>query len=87
MPTGPIVSVIIPAYNAEGFIETAVRSVLDQTERDLEVIVIDDASDDGTLMLVEQLAASDHRVRILRNETNEGPSRARNLGIDVARGE
>lgn len=87
MPTGPTVSVIIPAYNAEDFIETAVRSVLDQTERDLEVIVIDDASDDGTLKIVERIAASDQRVRILRNETNNGPSRARNLGIDGARGE
>ena len=82
----PLVSVIVPAYNAEGCLERCVRSVLVQTLGDLEVIVVDDGSADGTGALAVRLAADEARVRVVHRE-NGGLSAARNTGIDNARGE
>ncbi len=81
------VSVIIPAYNAEATIERAVISALAQTERDLEILVIDDASSDATAAIVARLARRDARVILLRCALNGGPAVARNRGIDQSRGE
>lgn len=81
----PLVSVIIPAYNAERFIADAVRSVLDQSWRELEVIVVDDGSTDGTADRVRPFLA-DPRVRYVRQE-NAGPAAARNRGIELAHGD
>jgi glycosyltransferase involved in cell wall biosynthesis len=80
-------SVIIPAYNAEAFVAQAVRSALQQTERRIEVIVIDDASSDATAEVVSGLAAADPRVRLLRNASNAGPGAARNVGFAAAQGD
>lgn len=80
------VSVVIPAYNAEPFVTKAVNSVLGQTERDLEVLVVDDASTDDTCRVVERLSASEQRVRLLRNPSNTGVSHAINNGMNAARG-
>lgn len=81
----PKVSVIIPAYNTEGYIARAVSSVLDQTERDIEVVVVDDASTDATREVV--LGFSDERVKFFANERNSGPSVTRNRAIAESRGE
>jgi glycosyltransferase involved in cell wall biosynthesis len=82
----PTVSVIVPAYNAAGYLQAAVESALAQTRRDLEVIVVDDGSTDGTPDVLERCRALDPaRVRIVR-QANAGPSRARNHAIRVARG-
>lgn len=78
----PHVSVIIPAYNAEAFIADTVRSALDQTYRDLEVIVVDDGSADGTLKALEQFQG---RVRV-HAQANGGVARARNAGVRLAAG-
>lgn len=78
-----MISVVIPAYNAEETIERALESVLNQTHRDLEAIVVDDGSNDGTTDIVEFYARRDSRVRLLRKE-HAGPSAARNAGIDAA---
>ena len=80
----PRLSVVTPAFNAEATIETCVASVRAQTDPDLELIVVDDGSSDGTVEAVERQAAQDPRVRLLRQE-NAGPSRARNTGIAAAR--
>lgn len=84
MSADPLVSVVIPAYNAEKTIRNAIDSVLEQTMADLEVFVVDDASTDGTVHAVE--AIHDPRVRLLRSPGNLGPSAARNMALRRARG-
>lgn len=84
-PSSPgSVSVIIPTYNRLGTLARAVRSVLSQTHRNLELIVADDASTDGTEVFIRGL--DDDRVRYVRQPQNRGASAARNLGLDQARG-
>jgi hypothetical protein len=80
------VSVIIPAYNARDTIEETLRSVMAQTYRHMEVIIIDDGSRDGTADLVRRLAKADRRVRLVQ-KPNEGLAAARNTGIQHARGD
>jgi len=80
----PLVSVIIPARNAEKTIQNAIASVLEQTMPDLEIIVVDDASIDGTGEVVKGI--QDPRLRLLRAEKNIREAAARNLGMREARG-
>ena len=82
----PLVSVIIPAYNAEKFIERTLHSVLSQTYQNLEVIVVDDGSQDRTAEIVRSIAEQDRRV-ILLQQANSGVAAARNLGIQKSKGE
>lgn len=81
----PVVSVIIAAYNAEKYIERSVKSALEQTVNDVEVIVVDDASTDATMEKVRSI--SDHRIRMFTNAFNSGPAYSRNIGIREARGD
>jgi succinoglycan biosynthesis protein ExoO len=83
----PHVSVIIPAYNAEDYLERALNSALAQTMSNLEIIVVDDASADDTIGIAHRIAAKDSRVRVLHNEHNVGSSISRNRAIDAAQGE
>ena len=83
----PKITVIMPAYNAEQFIEAAIRSVMAQTVTDWELLVIDDGSRDGSCAVVEMLAAQDPRVRLLRNEQNMGVANTRNRGLSLCRGQ
>ena len=82
----PIVSVIVPAYNASAYIVETLASISAQTLADIEVIVIDDASTDQTAALVRTAAANDTRIRLLVQPRNAGPSAARNRAIDLASG-
>ena len=82
----PLISVILPAYNAEAYIEEAVRSALAQTWSELEVLVVDDGSADRTREICEQLAKADGRLRVLSRE-NGGAAAARNTGIAEAKGD
>ena len=77
------ISIIIPSYNNKSFLAQAVHSALQQSETG-EVIIVDDASTDGSLELVLSLAAKDHRVRLIRQSPNAGAGAARNRGIEVA---
>jgi len=81
----PTVSVIMPAFNAERYLHTAVESVLRQTFDDLELLIVDDGSTDGTVEIAGGYAARDARVRVLR-QTNAGPGPARNTGFAAAAG-
>lgn len=84
----PKVSVIIPAYNEEEGIRGAVESVLDQTYPDMEVIIVDDGSTDGTAAIVSRLSETyPDKVRLIRHEKNLGKFEALNSGMRAARGE
>lgn len=83
----PQVSVVMPAYNMERFLEEAVRSVMGQTLTDWELIIVDDCSSDDTWRIAEKLAAEDDRIRLVRGECNQGVAKTRNRGFDLCRGE
>lgn len=84
---GPLVSVIVTTYNPDpAEIATAVRSVLNQTWRNLEILLIDDCSQNTAPEVLEGLVAMDERIRLIRLESNGGTYRARNVGIAAARG-
>lgn len=84
--TAPLVSYVMPVHNAVRFVEGAIRSVLAQTVQDLELVVVDDGSDDGSASLVRRLAAEDGRVRLVEQD-HAGISAALNRGIEAAAGE
>lgn len=79
------ISVLIPVYNREKYISDSVKSILQQTRQDFELIVIDDGSTDKTADVVE--AYNDPRIRLVRHEKNKGISGARNTGLDHVRGQ
>ena len=81
----PAFSVVVPAYDAEETIARTIRSVLTQTDPDLELIVVDDGSTDSTPEVVERAAGGDPRLRLFR-QANQGTAAARNTGIGLARG-
>ncbi len=84
----PKISVVIPSYNGEAFIGKAIRSVLNQTFQDFEVLVVDDCSTDGTRDEVRRFEAIDKRVRLFTLKKNSGgPASPSNLGIGKSRGE
>lgn len=71
----PKVSILIPVYNRKKYIAECIQSALDQTFSDLEIVIVDNFSDDGTWEICQEYAARDSRIRIFRNETNIGPVR------------
>jgi glycosyltransferase involved in cell wall biosynthesis len=83
----PKVSVVIPAFNRASVVGNALQSVLGQSFQELEIIVVDDGSRDGTAEAVRQIAQSEARIRLIRHEANRGAQAARNTGIRAALGE
>lgn len=81
-----LVSVIVPVYNIEGYISRCLECISSQTYRDLEIILVDDGSDDGSGRILDEFAQKDARARVIRHESNLGPSAARNSGLDAATG-
>ncbi len=84
--SAPLVSVVIPIYDGERFLEKAVRSCLSQTHGNVEVILVDDGSSDGSRALAERLAAAHASVRCEHHAKNQGVSAAWNTGFSSARG-
>lgn len=84
-PDQPVVSVIVPAFNAETTLAETLGSVIRQTLEDWECLVVDDGSTDGTAVLVEAMAERDPRIRLVR-QANQGVGAARNTAIRAARG-
>ncbi len=82
----PLISIIVPTYNCEKYICRAINSVLSQNLKNLEIIVIDDASSDNTLNLLKQLHKNNPQIKILIQEKNQKQGAARNRGLDEARG-
>ena len=81
-----MISIVIPAYNAAATVGRCLDSLLAQTYRDFELIVVDDGSTDSTAQIISAYAERDSRIRLIRQE-NAGVSAARNVGLDVARGD
>lgn len=79
-------SIVIPVYNAQDYIERAIKSIQQQSFQDYEVICIDDGSKDNSSIILDRLCENDERIRVFHCE-NGGVSKARNTGIDLARGE
>lgn len=84
--SGPLVSVIMPSFNAERFIAEAIDSVISQTVEDWELIIVDDASTDATAAIAAAYQRRDPRIRLIAQTTNQGAASARNRGLDDARG-
>lgn len=83
---GPAVSIVTANYNGARHLAAAVRSVLDQTLEDFELIIVDDRSTDDSLAVIDEAAAGDPRVKVLVQAVNGGPGAARNRAFDEARG-
>ena len=83
----PKVSILIPVFNRKNHITECIQSALDQTYPDFEVVVVDNASDDGTWEICQRFAAQDHRVKVWRNATNIGPVRNWKRCAEEAKGE
>lgn len=82
----PRISVVIPVYNTESYLEEAVRSIMEQTYTDIEIIIIDDGSTDNSLSIAHSLAREDSRISVYSQE-NQGQSVARNHGLSKAGGD
>ena len=82
----PFISVIIPIYNSEKYLDKCIESIRDQSLKNIEIILINDGSSDDSLRILRQYEKIDERVIVI-DQKNSGPSSARNKGIDIAKGE
>ena len=82
----PLISVIVPIYNVEKYLDRCVQSIVDQTYKELEIILIDDGSPDNSPEICDGWAKKDGRIKVIHKK-NGGVSSARNAGLDAARGE
>ena len=81
-----LISVIVPVYNTEQYLEKCLSSLVSQSYENIEIIAVNDGSPDGSMTILERFASMDPRIRVIRTE-NRGLSAARNTGIDAATGE
>ena len=79
------VSVVIPVYNTEKYVREAIESIIHQSLKELEIIIINDGSTDGSPEILKEISNTDHRIQVY-TQTNQGQSTARNFGISHARG-
>ncbi|AOY87512.1 hypothetical protein BKP64_04620 [Marinobacter salinus] len=83
----PFFSIIMPCFNSESYLEESIRSVLEQTETDFELIVVDDGSSDSSTSIIQDINKQDQRVKLAVNKGGKGASGARNYGASVCVGE
>ena len=81
-----LISVIVPVYKVEAYLDACVQSIVDQTWRELEILLVDDGSPDRCGAMCDEWAKKDNRIRVIHKE-NGGPGSARNAGMDAAKGE
>ncbi|MBX9987787.1 glycosyltransferase family 2 protein [Priestia aryabhattai] len=82
----PLISIIVPVYNVEAYLERCINSILNQTYRHLELIAINDGSTDGSLRILEKMAKTDERI-VIHTKKNGGQASARNLGLKCIQGD
>lgn len=82
----PLVSIILPVYNTAEYLKECIESILSQSFADFELIIVDDASHDGSVHIIEHYSTSDHRIRFVRNSTNRWIGFTRNRGLALALG-
>ena len=80
------ISVIIPIYNAHGYLERCLNSIVNQTLRNIEFICVNDCSTDNSLEILNRFAIKDKRIKVINCKVNGGESKARNIGLDNATG-
>ena len=80
-----LVTIIVPVYRVEAYLDECVESLVSQTHPDLDIILVDDGSPDGSGFICDQWATRDERIRVI-HKPNGGLSSARNAGLDAARG-
>ena len=85
-PNQELISVIVPVYNVEKYVERCIKTLTQQTYRNIEIIIIDDGSPDNAGIICDELSKKDERIKVI-HQKNQGLSGARNTGIDEARGE
>ncbi|MBP3551261.1 MAG: glycosyltransferase [Alistipes sp.] len=85
MATQPLISVIVPIYNAEGYLERCMKSLLSQTLSDIEIILVDDGSTDNSGVMCERYAQQDDRISVF-HQPNSGVAATRQRGVDMAQG-
>lgn len=84
--TKPEISVIMAAYNTEKYLDVSIKSILNQTFSNFELIIINDASKDNSLNIIDKYQKIDKRIQLLNNRKNIGPAASRNRGLKIARG-
>ncbi len=82
----PVVSIIMPLYNASLYLDQTINSVLNQTYSNWELIIVDDGSKDKSYLIAEKFAHSDNRIKLYKNTINSGVAFTRNRAIDIAKG-
>lgn len=85
--TDPLISVIVPVYNVAPYVEACLSSIVSQSYDNLEILVVDDASTDGSYDICQKYYKSDSRVRLMHHNKNLGLSAARNTALEVAKGD
>jgi teichuronic acid biosynthesis glycosyltransferase TuaG len=85
--TDPLVSIVTPCFNAEKTLAVTIESILNQTYRNLELIIIDDCSLDSSLQVANSFMSIDPRIKVLKLDYNSGVAKARNKGIDAGSGQ
>ena len=83
----PMFSIVMPMYNAENYLVEAVGSIMAQTIKDWQLIIVDDCSTDGSPLIAQVFEEGDPRISVIKHETNKGASAARNTGFEAATGE
>ena len=86
MQDNPLVSIIIPVYNVELYVKESIESVLKQTYKNIEIIIVDDGSTDNSLKVCKEVLDTDKRIKVIHQE-NQGVVKARNKGIELANGD
>ncbi len=84
---GPLVSIVMTSFNAEAYIETALRSLLEQNYKNIEIIIVDDFSSDQTISVIENIASKHSQIKLIKCHKNNGTYIAKNIGIQNSKGE